>query len=208
FRLEHDDAATLAPVADGAAHAVAVLEQARDGAFHVDVDALMDAVVLQRADHLEPGSIADVGEPRVAMAAEVTLENATVLGAIEERAPTLQLEHALGRLLRMQLRHAPVVEHLPPAEGGGEVPLPVAPRPHVAERGGDAALGHHRVSLTEQRLAHEPDRHTLSGRFDGCAQAGAAGADDDDVVLVHLVVVIGHHTILKSLISPIATRRM
>ena len=63
----------LAPVADRPADAVAVLEQALDIALHVDVDALVHGVLLERADHLEAGAVADVGEARVAVAAEVAL---------------------------------------------------------------------------------------------------------------------------------------
>ena len=59
--------------------------------FHVHVDALMDAVILQRADHLEAGAIADVREPRIAVAAEVALEDAAVGRAVEQRAPRLEL---------------------------------------------------------------------------------------------------------------------
>src|SRR5437016_13752189 len=85
LRLEHHHAAALAPVADGADHAVAVLEQARDRALHVHVEALVDAVVLQRADHLEPGAVTDVGAPRVALAADLALPAAAVRGAVEAR---------------------------------------------------------------------------------------------------------------------------
>ena len=56
---------------------------------------------------------------------------------------------------------------------------------HFADtmRGGDATLGHHRVRLAEQRLANEGHRDARLGRRDGRAQAGAAGADDEDVVV-------------------------
>ena len=168
----------------------------------------MDAVVLQRADHLQARAIAHVREARVAMPAEVTLQNAPVLGAVEERAPALQLQHPLRCFLGVQLRHAPVVQHLAAPHRVAEVHLPVVLGPDVAERGGDAALGHHGVRLAEQRLAHEADRDALRGGLDGRAQPRAAGSDDDDVVLVGLVVVIRHYRILTSLITPIATRRM
>jgi hypothetical protein len=47
---------------------------------------LVDAVVLQRADHLQPGAVAHVGQPRVAVAAEVALQDAAV-GVRSNRAP-------------------------------------------------------------------------------------------------------------------------
>ncbi len=77
---------------------LAVLEQLERRALHVEVDALVDAVVLQRADQLEPGAVADVREARIAVAAEVALADQPVLRAIEDRAPLLELAHALGRL--------------------------------------------------------------------------------------------------------------
>ena len=54
------------------------------------VDAVMDRVILQRADQLEAGAIADVRQARIAMAAEVALEDAAVRRAIEDRAPALR----------------------------------------------------------------------------------------------------------------------
>ena len=158
LRAEHLEAAALALVAERAGDAVAVLEQRDDRALHVHVDALMDAVILQRADHLEAGAVADVGEPRIAVAAEVALEDAAVLGAIEDRAPRLELADAVGRFLRVQLRHAPVVDVLAAAHRVGEVDLPVVAVVDVGQRRGDAAFGHHRVRLAEQRLADQADR--------------------------------------------------
>ena len=185
------EASALALVAERAGDAVAVLEQRDDRALHVHVDALVDAVILQRADHLEAGAVADVGQPRVAVAAEVPLEDAAVLRPIEHRAPRFELAHAVGRFLRVQLRHAPVVHVLAAAHRVGEVDLPVVAIVDVGERRGDAAFGHHRVRLAEERLADQADRHARRRGFDRRAQAGAAGADDEDVVFVGLVV--GHH---------------
>ena len=71
--------------------AIAVLQQLERRALHVEVDALVDAVILQRADQLEAGAIADVREPRIAMAAEVALRDQAFLRAIEDRAPLLEL---------------------------------------------------------------------------------------------------------------------
>ena len=154
------------------------------------VDALVDAVVLQRADHLEAGAIADVREARIAVAAEVALQDPAVLGAIEDRAPGLELAHAVGRFLGVQLGHAPVVEVLAAAHRVGEVDLPVVAVVDVGQRRGHAAFGHDRVRLAEQRLADEADRDAGRRRFDGRAQPGAAGADDEDVVFVRLI--FGH----------------
>ena len=188
--LEHAQVALLAVVAHRARDAAPVQEQLRDRVLHVDLDALVDPVVLERADHLEPGAIADVGEARVAVAAEVTLQDAAVLGAIEDRAPGLELAHAIGRLLGVQLGHPPVVQVLAAAERVGEVHLPAVAIVDVGHRRRHPPLGHDRVGLAEQRLADEADGDTRRGSLDRRAQPRAAGANDQDVVLVRLIV--GH----------------
>ncbi len=157
LRLEDLEATALALVGEHAGDAIAVLEQRDHGVLHVHVDALMDAVILQGADHLEAGAIADVREARIAVPAEIALENAAVGRAIENRAPGLEFAHAIGRLLGVKLGHAPVVDVLAAAHGVGEMDAPVVAIVHVGERGGDAALGHHGVGLAEERLADQPD---------------------------------------------------
>ncbi len=147
----------FALVAERAGDAIAILQQRDRGALHVHLDAAMDAVILQRADHLEARAIADVREARIAMAAEVALEDAAVLRAIEDRAPRLELADAIGRFLRVQLRHAPVVDVLAAAHRVREVHFPVVAIVDVGERRGDAAFGHHRVRLAEQRLTDQAD---------------------------------------------------
>src|SRR5690606_32192657 len=97
------EAPRLAEVREDAGDALAVLEQAQGGALHVEADALVHAVILQRADELEARAVAHVREPRVAMPAEVALADQPVLGPIEDGAPLLELADARGRLLRVQL---------------------------------------------------------------------------------------------------------
>ena len=202
---EQLEPAALALVAERADDAIAVLEQLDDRALHVHVDALVDPVILQRANHLETGAIADVGQARIPVAAEVALENLSVLGPIEHRAPRFELAHAIGRLLRVQLRHAPVVDVLAAAHRVREMDLPVVAIVDVGERGGDAAFGHHRVRLAEQRLAHEPDGHAASRGFDCRSQPRSTCADDEDIVLVCLI--LRHHQILKSDHTPMEQSR-
>ena len=205
FRAKQLEAAALALVAERADDAVAVLEQRDDRALHVHVDALMDAVVLQRADHLESRAVADVREARIAVAAEVALQDAAVLRAIEHRAPGLELAHAIRRFLGVQLRHAPVVHVLAAAHRVGEVHLPVVAVVDVGQRRRDAAFGHDRVRFAEQRLADEADRDARRRGFDRGSQSRSAGADDEDVVFVCLI--LRHHKILTSVTTPIEQSR-
>ena len=95
FRLEEHEAPALAFVAKRTGNALAVFQQRRDGALHVKLNALMNAVVLERADHLEARAIADVREPRVTVAAKVALEDAAIVRAVEQRAPLLEFLDAV-----------------------------------------------------------------------------------------------------------------
>ena len=163
----------------------------------------MDPVILERADHLEPGAVADVGQARILVAAEVALEDAAVRGAIEDRAPRFELAHAVGRFAGVQFGHAPVVHVLAAAHRVGEVHLPAVAVVGVGERRRDAAFGHDRVGLAEQRLAQQPDPHARRRCFDRRPQPRSAGADDEHVVLVRLV----RQRILQSVRTPIEQRR-
>ena len=148
LRAKRHESPALALVAEGADDAATVLEQSNDRALHVHVDPLVDPMILERPDHLETRAIAHVREPRIAMAAEIPLEDAPVLRPIEHRAPGLELANPVGRLFRVQLRHAPVVDVLPAPHGVGEVDLPVVAVVDVGHRRRNAAFGHHSVRLT------------------------------------------------------------
>src|SRR6266571_9237157 len=76
--LEHDELAAVAPVGQRATDCWAALQELLDGALHEHIDAPVDGVVLEGADHLEPGAVADVGQPRIAVPAEVALEDETL----------------------------------------------------------------------------------------------------------------------------------
>ena len=179
---EDPEPSALAIVGQRARDPPAVREQPEHRALHVHVDPLMNPVVLQRPDHLQSGAVADVREPRILVPTEVALEDPAVLGAIEERAPGLELPHPVRRFLRVQLGHAPVVDVLSAAHGVGEVDLPAVPVVHVGQRRGDAAFRHHRVGLAEERLADQPHLDAGTGRGDRRAEAGAARADHQHVV--------------------------
>ena len=153
---EDDHVAGGAHVADGARDtALAVGQEPEDLALHEDVDPHRHRLLLQGADELEPGAVAHVGQAGEAVPAEVTLEDAPVLGAVEQGAPALQLQHAVGRFLGVQLGHAPVVQHLAAAHGVAEVDLPIVVRVDVAHGGCHAALGHDGVGLAQEGLADQ-----------------------------------------------------
>ena len=201
-RPEELEAPLLAVVAEGADHPAAIGDQPGDRPLHVDVDAEMDPVVLEGADHLQPGPVPDVREPRVLVAAEVALEDFLVGGAVEHRPPGLQFPDPVRRFLGVELGHRRVVDVLAAPHGVREVGLPVVAAVHVAEGGGDPALRHHGVRLAEQRLGDEAHAGARRRRLDGRAESGAPGADDQDVVFRYL-----HQRILKSVQTPMEQSR-
>jgi len=184
FRLEDDELAALAPVADGAADVSAVGQQLLERALHVHVDALVDGVLLEGPDHLQPGPVPDVGQAGVAVPPEIALEDQPFLGPVEERTPLLQLEDAIRRFLGVDLGHPPVVQQLAAAHRVAEVDVPAVFLPDVAQGRRDATLGHDGVGLAQQRLADQGGFRAVRRCLDRCPQAGPAGPHDDDVVLV------------------------
>ena len=199
------EAPALAIVGERAHAAVAILEQREDGGFHVEIDALMNAVILQRADHFETGAVAHVRQARIAMAAEIALQNAAVLGAIEHRAPGFQFAHARRRFFGVQLRHAPVVQILAAAHGVGEMDAPVVAIVHVAHGRGHSAFGHHRVRLAQQRFRDHADLHARRRGFNRRAQSRAARAHHQHVEFDLLI--FRHQKILQSCQIPMAHSR-
>src|ERR1041384_5232552 len=103
----------------------------------------MDGMLLKRANHFQSSAVANVSQARIPMAAEITLQNQTFFGAVEKRAPFLELEHAIGRLLSVNLSHAPIVEQLATAHGVAKMNPPVILGVNIAHRRRDAAFGHH-----------------------------------------------------------------
>ena len=83
FRLEQTEPPALTIVTERAHHAVAIFQQGDHGAFHVDINAPVHAVVLQRANHFQAGAVADVRQTRIFVAAEIALKNSPVIGAVE-----------------------------------------------------------------------------------------------------------------------------
>ena len=129
---EDDEAAAFALVTETAGDAFAVFQQPANCAFHMHVEALMHAFVLQRADHLQARAVTDMGQPRVGVSAEIALQHPAVLGPIEHRAPLFQFADAVRRLLRVKLRHPPLVQKLSAFHRVAEVDFPVIARVDVA----------------------------------------------------------------------------
>ena len=112
-----------------------------------------------------------------------------VLGAVEDGPPLLELADPVGGLLGVELGHPPLVEELAAAHRVAEVDLPAVAGVGAGQGGGDAALGHDRVGLAQERLAHQRRLRPLRRGLDRRPEARPAGADDHDVVIVLFVLI-------------------
>src|SRR5207244_3903754 len=124
LRFKDDELSGLALVAERADDAVAVLEQAGESDFHVDVHADADGLILEGANELQAGTIADVVKAAVLMASERALGDQAFRGPVEDRAVLLQFQHTLGSLFGEDLGGAPVVEESAPLHRIREMDLP------------------------------------------------------------------------------------
>jgi hypothetical protein len=82
-RAEHHEAAAFPVIGQRAGGAPANHQQTAYGGFHEDINAPVHTVVLQRANHLQPRTVAYVRQARIGVAAEVALQNLAIFRAIE-----------------------------------------------------------------------------------------------------------------------------
>ena len=103
-------------------------------------------------------------------AAEGALVDLAFLGARERHAPVLELIDGGGRVAAEIFDGVLVAEPVGPLHGVVHVPAPVV-RAHVAERGGDAALGRHGVRARGEHLGDAGRAQASLRAADGGAQA-------------------------------------
>ncbi len=132
-----------------------------DRTLHVDLHALVDGMVLQGANHLQAGTVANVRQAWIAMPTKVALQDAPVFRAVEQRTPFLQQIDFRWRLLGMQLGHAPVIEHLAATHGIAEMRLPVIAGVDIGQGRRDAPFCHDSMGLAQQGLTDQSNRDTL-----------------------------------------------
>src|SRR5262249_54757324 len=125
FRFKHFESAALPVVTERTSDAITVLEQGDNRMFHVDLNSLVNPPILEGADQFQAGTIANVSESRIAMTAEIALQNSSVRGAIEDGTPRFKFTNAFRRFLCMQFSHSPVVDVLAAAHCVGEMNLPI-----------------------------------------------------------------------------------
>ena len=151
-------------------------------------------------------AVAHVAQALECVAPERALQDIAAFGAVKQSSPLLELANAVWRFLRVNLRHAPVVEELSSAHGIAEMRAPVVAFVHIGHRGGNSTFGHNRVCLAKKRFADHADARSVSQGFNRSAQTRTARANNQDVVFVGFKSRV--HSSRMSLIAPDDARRM
>src|SRR5262249_6183184 len=91
LRVKDHEASSFALIGECAHAAIAIHQQLDNGRLSMNLYPLMDAMILQRADHFQSSAITHVCQARIAMAAEVPLADLTLFCAIEDGTPRFEL---------------------------------------------------------------------------------------------------------------------
>ena len=170
-----------------AADALVVHDQVDGEEFDVEFRGVAQRLAVHRVQHGVAGAVGGgAGALRLALAvihrhaAERALVDPAVLGAGERHAPMLEFVDRLGRLAHHVFDRILIAEPVRPLDGVVHVPAPVVGM-HVAQRSGNAALGRDRMRAGRKHLGDAGGAQARFAAADHRAQAGAAGADHDDV---------------------------
>ena len=125
------------------------------------------------------------------VAAEGALVDLAFLGTRKRNPVVLQFIDSLGRFARQVFHRIGVAQPVGPLDRVVHVPLPVV-RPHVRQRGRNAALCRDRMRAGRENLCDTGRFQPLLGHAESRTQARASGAHDDAVIFVCLVVVCSH----------------
>ena len=114
-------------------------------------------------------------------AAERALVDLALGGAAERQAHMLELDDRRGRFAGQIFDRVLVAEPVGALDRVVHVPVPMV-RAHVAEAGRDPALRRDGVAAGREDLGDAGGLEARFGRAHRRAEAGAAGADDDDII--------------------------
>ena len=181
-----------------AADALVVEDQVDREVFDEERGVVRQRLLVQRVQDRVAGAVGrGAGALRGALAvmrghaAERALVDLAFLGARERHAVVLQLDDRGDRLAAHVLDRVLVAEPVGALDRVVEMEAPVV-LAHVAQRGGDAALRRHGMRTGREHLGDAGGLEAFLGQAERGAQAGAAGADHDHVVLVLLDLVAFH----------------
>ena len=154
-----------------------------------ELDVVLDAVLVQRLQDHVAGPVGRVAGPAhrgfaviAGVPAEAALVDATLRCPIERHAHFFKVQHRVDGFLAHDLDGVLIGEVVPALDGVEGVPLPVVLF-DVGQGRAHAALGCAGVAAGRVQLGQYRSADARAGLHGG-AHSGAAGTDDEDVVLV------------------------
>ena len=204
LRVEDVERSVLqAPGKNALAGAVLGHDQVDREILDVEFRVVLQRLAVERVQYRVPGPVGGSAGaldgrafPELGrVAAERPLVDPAGFGPRERNAVMLKLVDGGRRLAGEVLHRVGVAEPVGPFHRVVHVPLPVV-RPHVAERGRDAALRRHRVRAGREHLRDAGRPQPLFGHAQRRAEARSPGSHDNAVELVRLVVICGHRSSL------------
>src|SRR6185437_411243 len=179
------------PGEKAAARAVILHQQVERDVFDKELGIVLQALLIERVQDRMSGPVGSgAGALRhlltVAdgLAAERALIDQALVRARERDAVMLQFQYGRNRLAAHIFDGVLVTEPVRSLDGVVHVELPIVTVAHIAERGRHAALCRHRVAARRKYLGDARRPQSGRGHAERGAHAGAAGADDHDVVNV------------------------
>ena len=157
----------------------------------VELGVMLERLAVHRVQHGVAGTVGGgAGALRGTLAVmrghaaeRALVDLAVFLAARERHAPMFELVHGGRRVAAHILDGVLVAEPVGALDGVVHMPSPVV-LAHIAERCGNAALRRDGVRAGREDLGDAGGAQAGFRAADDGAQAGAAGADDDDVVTV------------------------
>src|SRR6516164_6153096 len=184
---EQDKVSLLPVVSKGATDAVSVFHKGNHRAFHMYGNPLMNAVVLEGANHFQSRPVPNMGESGIFMPSKVPLEDPSVRCSVKQGSPGFQLIDTSGCFPRVKFCHPPVIHVLTAPHRIGKMDLPVVPVIHIGEGCGNATFRHYRVCFSQQGFAYQANRNAMCAGLDTGPKPRAPRPDHQYIVLVCIV---------------------
>ena len=179
------------PRHDAATDALLVHDQVEGEILDKELGVVAQRLLVERMDDRVAGAVGGgagaVGRGALAVLHHVAAERALVdlpgFGARERHAEMFQFDDRRDRLAAHVLDRVLVAQPVRPLDRVVHVPAPIVIA-HIGKGGADPALGRHGVAAGREHLRNAGGLQPFEGGAQGRPQAGAAGADDDDIVFV------------------------
>src|SRR6266487_1663523 len=148
---------------------------------------LVNAIILQSANHFQSCTIADMCEPRIFMTTKISLKNFSIFGSVKQCPPRLQFFYSVRGFFSMQFRHSPVVDVLSTTHGVSKMYFPVITFVNITQCSRNSSFSHYGVGFPKKRFADQTDRNAVCRCFNSSTKTGTTSTDHKYIVVISIV---------------------